>query len=228
MKYERVTQVVLLALALWRFGGESPVCAAAGPAPVDYDRAAGFSNPGVYHMVVEGRLFEWIPTEDVTFDIRPNGKVRIVAPLTKRSFDGQVECRRFIYDHLHRRLGRTEEGALFGDGLMLPPGSYGFVIQWVNARDYDEVQARPWDLTCNPETFQGNSAQLDYFYLSIVTLQPGKPEISEKAVPAIREVTLPAICSEFRGCRTIRSCPTIFTCRRTRGSASHVCCGMYP
>lgn len=185
MKYERMTQTVLLALILCRFGWEVPIFADTDPGQVDHGGVAEFYNPGVYDKTVNGHLYEWIPTEDVQFDIQANGKVRIQAPMTKRSFNGQTDCRRFLYDHLHRRLDREEEEALFGDGLMLPPGSYGFAIQWVNARDYDEVQARPWDLTCNPDTYAANSAQLDYLYLSIVPLH------SETTMSQIREVTLP-------------------------------------
>lgn len=185
MKSEQIVQTLTVMLSLWLLGGEGAVLAVAVPEPADGNRAAGFDNPGVYHKAVKGQLYEWIPTEDVSFEIHSDGKVRIVAPLTKRSFNGQTECRRFIYDHLHRRLDRDEEEALFGDGLMLPPGNYGFAIQWVNAESYDEVRARPWDLTCNPETYQENSAQLDYFYLSIVPLRP------EPKVPGVQQVVLP-------------------------------------
>jgi hypothetical protein len=76
-----------------------------------------------------------------------------------------------------------------GEGLRLPVGSHGFMIQWVNAKTYDQVRADPWTLTCNPKTYKHNSAQLDYFYLSIVPA-------SENKTPAVTtghltEVTLP-------------------------------------
>jgi hypothetical protein len=169
---------------LWLLGG-GIVSGAAVPEQADRERVGAFDNPGVYRSIVKGQLYEWIPTEDVNFDIQPDGKVRIRAPLTKRSFNGQTECRRFIYDHLHRRLDRDEEMALFGDGLMLHPGNYGFAIQWVKAESYDEVRAEPWNLTSNPETYQENSAPLDYLYLSIVPLRP------EPKVPRVQEVVLP-------------------------------------
>jgi len=55
--------------------------------------APAFVNPGVYHRSVGGLLFEWIPTEQVSLDVRPDGKVRILALATKRSFDGRTDCR---------------------------------------------------------------------------------------------------------------------------------------
>ena len=145
-----------------------------------------FQNPGVYSQVVQGRHYEWIPTQDVTFTIKPDGRVKMNAPQTKKSFDGANNCRRFVYDHTHKRLNAVEEAALFGEGLRLPIGNYGFAILWVNAKTYDEVFDRPWDLTCNPETFRANSTDVDYVYLSIV---PSSPSRSRRG--AQREVTLP-------------------------------------
>ena len=135
MRIAQRTMVALLTVLPWQLG----LTARGAPA---LDGSAAFTNPGVYHESIDGLLYEWIPTQDVNFQIRPGGEVRIVAPLTKRSFDGRTECRRFLYDHLHRRVDSDEEQALFGDGLRLPPGNYGFAIQWVNAKTYDEVRGR--------------------------------------------------------------------------------------
>lgn len=148
---------------------------------------SGFRNPGVYSKIVKGRLYEWIPTEAVNFEICPDGRIRMIAPLTKQSFDGTRACRRFVYDHLHKRLAAEEATALMGEGLMLPPGNYGFAIQWLNASSYDEVFARPWDLTDNPATFAANSAQLDYVNISIIDIDPAVPNAGR-----VREVRLPA------------------------------------
>ena len=145
-----------------------------------------FKNPGVYSQIVKGMRYEWIPTQDVNFTILPNGKVKIVAPLTKKSSNGQHDCRRFIYDHLHKRLEPAEEKALFGDGLQLPQGNYGFAILWINASSYDEVFKRPWDLTNCPETFPANSAQVDYVNISIVPTAP-----AAKPKGAVQEVLIP-------------------------------------
>ena len=147
---------------------------------------AGFQNPGVYSRVVNKRLYEWIPTQDVNFEILADGKVRIIAPDTKRSFNGVNDCRRFIYDHVHKRLAPAEEKALFGPGLMLPPGNYGFALQWIKANSYDEVYREPWNLTCNPETFPDNSAQLDYVNISIVPTEP-----AAQNTKGVRQVMLP-------------------------------------
>jgi hypothetical protein len=185
MSFNKAARAVLATLGVWSLGGVSAAVAASVPVTDDHGIDPGFVNPGVYQATVKGHLYEWIPTKDMSFEILSNGHVRIAGPATKRSFDGQTACRRFIYDHLHRRLDREEGEALFGKGLSLFPGSYGFAIQWVNAQSYDEVMARPWDLTCNPQTYQANSGQLDYLYLSIVPLKP------EKAGSKCREVTLP-------------------------------------
>ena len=140
------------------------------PAPQAKPAWAGgvFENPGVYSQIIKGQRYEWIPTEDVNFVIQPDGRVKIVAPPTKKSFDGANDCQRFLYDHTHKRLNPAEEAALFGDGLLLPAGNYGFAILWENAKSYDEVFNRPWDLTSNPETYRANSTDVDYVYLSVV------------------------------------------------------------
>jgi hypothetical protein len=145
-----------------------------------------FHNPGVYSQRVQGQRFEWIPTQDVTFSIQPDGRVKLLAPLTKKSFDGVKDCRRFIYDHLHKRLTAADEAALCGDGLRLPNGSYGFAILWLNAQSYDEVFAQPWNLTSNPETFRSNSTSVDYVYLSVLPLTAA-PDVNSKQ----RELRLP-------------------------------------
>lgn len=145
-----------------------------------------FHNPGVFSRVVKGMRYEWIATEDVNFEIRPNGKVKIVAPLTKKSSNGANDCRRFIFDHLHKRLVPAEAEALFGPGLALPPGNYGFAILWLNAGNYDEILNRAWDLMIDPKTFPGNSAQVDYFYISIVPVTP-----PPKTKGPVREVVVP-------------------------------------
>ncbi|MBE0537680.1 MAG: hypothetical protein IH624_18600, partial [Phycisphaerae bacterium] len=158
------------------------VHANAAPSPA----AGAFNNPGVYSKILNGRLYEWIPTQDVNFDITPDGKVKMVSPTTKRSFDGTNACRPFIYDHAHRRLTPADEKALRGEGLMLPPGSYGFAIQWIKANTYDEVFAQPWNLTCNPETYRANSAQLDYVNISVIPLRA-----EDAPQKGVRHITLP-------------------------------------
>jgi hypothetical protein len=156
----------------------------------DTRKAAGerpsFNNPGVYRKVVQQALYEWIPTQDVTFSVAPDGKVAILAPPTKKSFNGAIDCRPFAYSHAHTRLTAADRTALFGDGLRLPPGNYGFAILWLNAADYDEVLAQPWNLTDNPDTFRGNSTAPDYVNISVIPLAPPRTSTG-----AVREVVLP-------------------------------------
>ncbi|MDB6151908.1 MAG: hypothetical protein JWL90_361 [Chthoniobacteraceae bacterium] len=173
---------IVLAMAAAVVHGASPA-----PSATLAGQASGaFQNPGVYSQIVGNLRFEWIPTREVGFQILPDGKVKIVAPLTQRSSDGKNECRRFIYDHSHNRLSRPDADALFGDGLALPVGNYGFNILWIKAATYDEVLAGGWTLTNNPDTYRSNSTKPDYFYLSIV------PIASAPAAPsAIQEVVIP-------------------------------------
>jgi len=122
MQFARKTLAALIALILLQIDANAADLAPDAPPRV-------FTNPGVYHATVNRFLYEWIPTEQVNFDIKPDGSVRIVAPKTKRSFDGQTDCLPFLYDHLHRRLEPAEGQALLGEGLHLSPGSYGFMIR---------------------------------------------------------------------------------------------------
>jgi hypothetical protein len=147
---------------------------------------AAFQNPGVQSQIVNGLRYEWIPTRDVNFQIQADGKVKIIAPLTKQSFNGANTCQRFIYDHAHTRLSAADASALFGSGLMLPVGNHGFAILWLNATSYDDVLARGWDLTANPATYPGNSTKVDYFNLSIVPVTPPAPPSGQ-----VQEIILP-------------------------------------
>ncbi|HZZ71542.1 MAG TPA: hypothetical protein VFE24_04765 [Pirellulales bacterium] len=172
------------------------LAAVAAPLPATSEKPAWaggeFHNPGVYCQIVNEQRYEWIPTQDVTFTIQPNGRVQIHAPQTKKSFNGANDCHRFIYDHLHKRLTAADEAALFGDGLQLPPGNYGFAIFWLNAKSYDEVFQRPWDLTCNPETYRANSTDVDYVNLSVVPLvRAAVAATVSRELTAPRELKLP-------------------------------------
>ncbi len=164
------------------------VLAAAQRSVADTPAEFAFANPGVYSKAINGRLYEWIPTEDVTFEITSDGKIKMLMPPAKRSFNGVNLCRPFIYDHAHRRLLPAEQKALTTEGLLLPTGNYGFAVQWLKAADYDEVFANPWNLTCNPDTYRANSAQLDYVNISVVPLTSPAPAAPTKGV---RPVKLP-------------------------------------
>ncbi|HEY4263344.1 MAG TPA: hypothetical protein VGM98_24490 [Schlesneria sp.] len=183
MHFGRATLLAALAILFLR----SPLAATEPAKSAEPAWTGGeFHNPGVYSQNVKGQRYEWIPTEDINFTIQPDGRVKIVALSTKKSFDGANDCQRFIYDHTHKRLNSAEEEALFGDGLRLPTGNYGFAILWVNAKSYDDVFSRPWDLTCNPETYRSNSTDVDYVYLSIVPTTAPVPTKGK-----LRELNLP-------------------------------------
>lgn len=187
-----VTTVATLLAASLGLGAPDTLAQAGTPKSGPVPQWAPFVNPGVYSKAVGEYLYEWIPTRDVNFEILPEGKVKIVAPETKRSFDGENECRRFIYDHAHVRLSTKDADALLGGGLRLLPGNYGFNILWLKAKSYDEVLAEGWNLTNNPETYRSNSAKTDYFYLSIVPVPPITPPITPPpAALEVQEVVIP-------------------------------------
>ncbi|MFA7472511.1 MAG: hypothetical protein WCY86_06385, partial [Spirosomataceae bacterium] len=133
---------------------------------------AQFQNPGVYSRQVGGVLYEWIPSENVTVEIN-NGRVRIVAPESKRSWNGKNDCRRYllgdIYDNL---LPESEVEALFKEGLALNPGNYAFRIIYVNASNLQDVKANLWNLMgIGSGSADDNSAMMETLYLSITASQ---------------------------------------------------------
>lgn len=133
---------------------------------------AQFQNPGVYSRQVGGVLYEWIPSENVTVEIN-NGRVRIVAPESKRSWNGKNDCRRYllgdIYDNL---LPESEVEALFSEGLALKPGNYAFRIIYVNASNLEDVKANLWNLMgIGSGNADDNSAMMETLYLSITASQ---------------------------------------------------------
>jgi hypothetical protein len=117
------------------------------PDPVEPDpdpQPTGFLNAGVYSIAQNGKLYEWIPSEGIDVEIR-NGKVKIIAPETKRSFDGSTECRRFLISDLYDNiLPEAEERALFGEGLELPFGNYQFKIIYTAAGSWNELLKNKW------------------------------------------------------------------------------------
>jgi hypothetical protein len=150
------------------------------------DSTNQFQNPGVYAEIVNGLRYEWIATKDVNFQIAADGKTRILAPSTKSSFNGANTCQRYIYDQTHTRLSTADSTALFGSGLMLQPGTYGFTLLYINANSYDAVLSGGWPLTSDPSTYQYNSAKVDYIHLSIVPVTPVTP-----AASSVPEVSIP-------------------------------------
>ncbi len=144
--------------------------------------SAQFQNPGVYSRQDNGFLYEWIPSEQVSVEIR-GGRVRIVAPETKPSWNGKGNCRRFLFGDLYdNRLPEDEERALFSDGLVLPPGNYGFRIVYAAANDYQQLTSNLWNVFgMGSGTADDNSAMMETLYLSVTTAGSGQPGIK---VPA--------------------------------------------
>lgn len=132
--------------------------------------ATGFYNPGVYNKEEHGILYEWIPSEMVDVQVE-NGRVRLIAPETKHSWNGTNVCKRFVLgDIFDNKLSDADERALFGDGLALPSGNYGFKILYLNAGNWDAANANMWKMvgygSPGGEGYS-NSAQAETIQLSI-------------------------------------------------------------
>ncbi len=143
---------------------------------------AQFSNPGVYSQTTEGILYEWIPSENISVEVK-QGKVNLIAPSTKKSWNGKNDCTRYLLGDLYdNRLPAKEEEALFGDGLKLTPGNYAFRVIYLNASSWEHARAHLWNLFgMGSGTDHDNSAMMETLYLSITA--EGSPEEGVK-VPA--------------------------------------------
>jgi len=146
------------------------------PEPEPDPQPIHFENPGVYSLVQNGQVYEWIPSENVEVEIS-GGKVRIIAPETKQSRERGNTCRRFLVgDLFDNRLPEKEENALFGEGLELPVGNYEFKILYLNAKNWAEVEKNMWQLVGydNHEHRAGfyNSAEVETLKLSITDGSP--------------------------------------------------------
>lgn len=125
------------------------------PDPDPDPEPVGFVNKGVYSVAQNGKLYEWIPSEGI-YDVEIiNGKVRIIAPEVKKSFNGSTTCKRFlVVDPYDAIASEKEQVALFEDGLELPPGNYHFKILYIAAKSWDEFLKNKW----NYIGFDGNGA----------------------------------------------------------------------
>lgn len=141
-----------------------------------------FRNPGVYSLEQNGVLYEWVPSEHISVEVR-GGKVKLLAPESKPSWNGKNQCRRFLFGDLYDdRLPEPEEQALFADGLALPPGNYAFRILYVNATGYEELKANLWNLMgIGSGSADDHSAMMETLYLSVTA--PGNEPAGIK-VPA--------------------------------------------
>lgn len=141
-----------------------------------------FHNPGVFSQRVGDRLYEWIPSENVSLEIK-DGKVRLICPESKSSWNGKNQCRRFLFGDIYdNRLPDEEVNLLLGDGLALPPGNYGFRIVYANISDYDALKASLWNLIgIGSGTADDNSAMMETLYLSVSSPEGKKQGIQ---VPA--------------------------------------------
>lgn len=141
--------------------------------PMPEPEPTGFVNPGVYVEKVGGRLYEWIPSEHLSVKIQ-NGKVKLIAPETKRSWNGNHTCRRFLFGDLYDNpLPDDEVNALFGEGLALAPGAYGFRIVYANAKNLQDLKERIWYVIGDGDGGgKDHSAQMETLQLSITEGAP--------------------------------------------------------
>lgn len=148
---------------------------AADPVPDPGPIKTGFVNPGVYSQKAGALLYEWIPTEQVDLVVS-GGKVKLIAPATKQSWDGKNTCRRFVLGDLYdNKLSDSDEQALFGEGLALPAGHYAFKILYLNAPNWAKARQNMWPLVgFNLPGGEGysHSAQVEMISLSITDDHP--------------------------------------------------------
>lgn len=139
---------------------------------------AQFQNPGVYSLEQAGVRYEWIPSEQVSVAIG-DGKVRLICPEQKSSWNGRNQCRRFIFGDIYDNpLPDHEVNALLTDGLVLPAGNYGFRIIYANIGDYEGLRANLWNLMGQGSgTADDNSAMMETLYLSVTDATARPPGI---------------------------------------------------
>ncbi|WP_345026155.1 hypothetical protein [Ravibacter arvi] len=145
--------------------------------------AAGqFQNPGVFSVRDNGYLFEWIPSENADVQVL-DGKVKLVVPESKMSWNGKNRCRRFLLGDLYDNpVPEPEAAQLLGSGMKLPPGNYAFRVIYVNAPDFAQLKANMWQLMGQGSGgADDNSAMMETIYLSVTD---GKPVGAGIAVPA--------------------------------------------
>lgn len=112
-------------------------------------------NPGVEQVTIGDTLYEMIGDGQAYFEVLPDGKVKIHAPVTKPSFDSARSCNRFLHGgNNSEKIDDADAAALFGSGLLLPPGLHSFVIHYYAAESMDEVYDDPWKFAIeeNPES----------------------------------------------------------------------------
>src|SRR5690606_38862596 len=143
-------------------GGDKPI-----PNPDPEPKPTGFLNQGVYSVAQNGKLYEWIPSEGIDVEIK-NGKVKIIAPETKKSFDGSTTCKRFLVSDLYDNiLPEAEERALFGEGLELPFGNYQFKIIYTAASNWNELLKNKWHYIGTDGNGQKRAAKGEVLNISI-------------------------------------------------------------
>lgn len=132
-----------------------------GPPPV------GFINNGIYKKEVGGIIYEYIPSENSDIEII-DGRVKLIVPQTKKSFNGQNDCQLYIVGDLYdNRLPQYEESALKNTGLNLPPGIYHFKMLYVTAKTWDEFLANKWHYLGTDGNAEQRAGQPETIILSI-------------------------------------------------------------
>ncbi len=102
-------------------------------------------NPGVESALVSGKLHETISEAQAYLESLPDGKVKLHALATRSSFDGTRTCNRFITGgNDSQTLEPSDEAALVGAGLALPPGLHTFWVHYYAASSMQQVYDNPW------------------------------------------------------------------------------------
>lgn len=99
------------------------------------------NNPASLSQRVGTDFFEWIPTENVEVEIKPDGKVKLILPASKRTYNNSRDCYPFfISGSFHAFLSDADRAALLGDGLAIDEGETTIYIPYCDAASQEEVK----------------------------------------------------------------------------------------
>lgn len=97
-------------------------------------------NPGIFSDTKAGSLYEWVPSRNLSVQVQEDGKVKVVCPATKPSWDGSRTCKRIPFGQVYfSPVSGSDSSALFGDGITLPEGIHYILIGYFDAADAAEV-----------------------------------------------------------------------------------------
>lgn len=138
---------------------------------------------GTRSVIVGDYQYHFVTSANAAVEITGDNKVKISAPYTKPSFNGNSTCYRHIVGDMHQEIKQVDRDALLGAGLDLPEGNHAFFFVYAatgGAPNYNEaLNAGQWtmfsdhNILSNGQTARSNnSAQMEAIYISKVKITP--------------------------------------------------------